>query len=221
MKKKISVTGILQLVRFGIVGVSNTAIDVGILNLLLWFYPSSNTWRTLGYNSLAVLLGATNSFFWNKYWTFQQRNKITGQEVFRFVVLAVSTTLLNDVLILLLSKAFPMVMQSSLLGANALKLASIVGTMSISFFGMRIWVFFQKRNVGDAISVMDIDTLKLPALKLAYDVTVMVNGVIKPIYEVDTAVLPAISVDKHRVLQEQKRSAKDLSWAESSIYPPK
>jgi putative flippase GtrA len=203
MKKKISVTGILQLTRFAIVGALNTTIDVGILDLLLWLYPSTNTWRTLGYNSLAILLGATNSFFWNKYWTFQQRNKITGQEVFRFVVLAVSTMLLNDGLILLLSKTFPTIMQSSLLGANVLKLAAIVGTMSISFFGMRIWVFFHKKHADDVISVMDMETLKLPALKLAYDVTIMVNGVIKPIYEIDTAVLPAISVDKHRVLQEQ------------------
>lgn len=205
MKKKIPVTGVLQLIRFAIVGASNTAIDVGILNLLLWLYPSTDTWRTLEYNSLAILLGATNSFFWNKYWTFQQRNKITAQEIFRFVVLAVSTMLLNDVLIFLLSKAFPTVMQSSLLGANALKLAAIVGTMSISFFGMRIWVFFQKKRVDVSIPIHDRDTLKLPALKLAYDVTIMVNGVIKPIYEVDTAVLPAILVDKHGVLQEQKR----------------
>ena len=92
MKKKIKLADILQLGRFAVVGISNSIIDFGILNLLLWLYPTTNTWQTLGYNSLAVLLASTNSFFWNKYWTFQQRNKIEAQEVYRFVMLAISTT---------------------------------------------------------------------------------------------------------------------------------
>ncbi len=147
MKKKVKLADLLQLGRFAVVGVSNSVIDFGILNLLLWLYPTTNTWQTLSYNSLAVLLASTNSFFWNKYWTFQQKNKVSTQEVYRFIVLAISTTLMNDGLMLLLGKLFPAIMRSSLLGANALKLGAILGTMSISFFGMRLWVFFQKRRV--------------------------------------------------------------------------
>lgn len=201
MKKKITWADILQLSRFAVVGVSNTIIDVGILNLLLWLYPSTDTWRVLGYNSIAILLGSTNSFFFNKYWTFQQRNRITAQEVFRFVVLATSTTVMNDGLMFLLSKIFPTIMQSSLLGANALKLGAIIGTMSISFFGMRLWVFLQKKRAGGAPHLADMETLKLPALKMAYDVTVLINGVIRPVYEVETVKLPAITLAKPEARQ--------------------
>src|SRR6266566_3665883 len=79
---------IWQFLRFCIVGTSNAVIDFLILNLLLWVYPTGDTWRVLSYNSLAVLLAATNSFFWNKYWTFQHRNPITRHEVFRFAIVA-------------------------------------------------------------------------------------------------------------------------------------
>jgi len=91
-----------------------------------------------------VPLASTNSFFFNKYWTFQQRQAITLQEVVRFVVIACATTVMNDILMILLSITFPNVMRSTLLGANALKLGAIIGTMSVSFFGMRLWVFFQR-----------------------------------------------------------------------------
>src|SRR2546421_12712757 len=133
---RIQKVDIWQFLRFCIVGTSNAVIDFGVLNLLLRLYATSDTWKTLEYNSIAVLLASTNSFFWNKYWTFQQRNPITFQEVYRFIVVASGTTLMNDTLIWLLGRTFPGVMGSSLLGSNVLKLGAIIGTMSISFFGM-------------------------------------------------------------------------------------
>ena len=109
--------------------------------------------RVVAYNSLAVLLAATNSFFWNKYWTFQQRHRVTRQEVLRFVVLTSATVVMNDLLMSLLSMIFPHLMRSGVIGANVLKLAAIVGTLSVSFFGMRLWVFF---HPGDVKSVEEI-----------------------------------------------------------------
>ncbi len=169
MLNKIEKADIWQFLRFCVVGTLNAVIDFGVLNLLLWLYPTTVLWKTLGYNSVAVLLASTNSFFWNKYWTFQQRNHITSQEVYRFAVLASGTTLMNDALMWLLGRAFPSFMTSSLLGANALKLAAIVGTMSISFFGMRLWVFFQKKFTGEAESLLDYGAEKLLVLEAVYD----------------------------------------------------
>ncbi len=76
---------------------------------------------------------------------------------------------MNDALMWLLGRAFPSFMTSSLLGANALKLAAIVGTMSISFFGMRLWVFFQKKFTGEAESLLNYGAEKLLVLEAAYD----------------------------------------------------
>jgi len=167
MLKKINKTDIWQFLRFCVVGTSNAVIDFGVLNLLLWMYPTTDLWKTLGYNSIAVALASTNSFFWNKYWTFQQRNPINRQEAYRFIVLASGTTFMNDAIMWLLGKIFPTFMSSSLIGANALKLAAIIGTMSVSFFGMRLWVFFHQRFAGDAGSLLEYGTDKLLAIEEA------------------------------------------------------
>ena len=174
-RRKLTPSDIWQFLRFCAVGTSNAIIDFGILNLLLWLYPTTNTWKTLGYNSLAVLLASTNSFFWNKYWTFRQRNPITFREVYRFIVVAGGTTIMNDSLMWLLGRTFPGIIGSTLLGANVLKLSAIIGTMSISFFGMRLWVFFQHRFAEEERFLADYETERLPALKLFYDLDTSVT----------------------------------------------
>lgn len=187
-----------QFLRFCIVGTSNAVIDFGVLNLLLWLYPTTNAWEILGYNSLAVLLASTNSFFWNKYWTFQKRNPITFQEVSRFIVVASATTFMNDTLMWLLGRAFPGIIGSSLLGANVLKLGAIIGTMSISFFGMRLWVFFQRRYASSGADsararwLADQETQRLPTITSVYDVDTLIMQAINPVYYLDTVIMPAV-----------------------------
>jgi putative flippase GtrA len=183
MSRRIKKTDLLQFLRFGLVGASNSAIDFGVLNALLFLFPTTSTLATLGYNSIAVLVAAVNSFLWNKYWTFQKPGPITLQEVFRFSIIAGSTALTNDALMFSLGLALPGIMASGLIGANALKLGAIIGTMSISFFGMRLWVFFfQKRLVGGEMwEFADLETMLLPAtLSLFYDADTIVVGAIRP-----------------------------------------
>ncbi len=162
-RRKLTLADIWQFARFCVVGSLNAIIDFVVLDLLLWLYPSNDTGKILLFNSIAVLLAATNSFFWNKYWTFRNGKPITLSEIGRFVVIAGTTAALNDALILLLSKIFPGVMASSLLGANLLKLGAIIGTTSVSFFGMRLWVFWQKRqHVAATLLPVDDALLKTP-----------------------------------------------------------
>jgi len=55
-----------QFVRFAIVGTGNTIIDIGLLNWLIYL-----GWPVLLANTVAFIFAATNSFFFNKYWTFK------------------------------------------------------------------------------------------------------------------------------------------------------
>jgi putative flippase GtrA len=66
-----------QLLRFCVVGGLNTFIDILAFNLLVWGLPTRNAALLIVYNSLAYLIGAVNSFCWNKLWTFKQRSKAT------------------------------------------------------------------------------------------------------------------------------------------------
>ena len=130
-----------QLVRFALIGILNTGIDILLLNLLLWRFPTHSANLLLGYNSLAYTLGAVNSFYFNKYWTFGQRKKTTRSEVFRFILLSLLGILCNDGIIWGAARVLHPLIASSFLWANASKAVAIVGTSTISYVGMRLWVF--------------------------------------------------------------------------------
>jgi putative flippase GtrA len=124
-----------------VVGTSNAIIDFGVLNVALAAFPTRSTVLLLAYNTAAVVLAATNSFVWNRRFTFRVRGPLRVGEVARFSVVALGTACLNDLVLLVLSGLFPALMASGTLGANVLKLGAILGAMTLSFFGMRCWVF--------------------------------------------------------------------------------
>jgi len=134
-----------QFARFCVVGTSNAVIDFGVLNAALAAFPTKATVPLLAYNTAAVVLAATNSFVWNRRFTFRVRGPLQAGEVARFAVVAAGTAGLNDLVLLVLSAVFPALMGSGTLGANVLKLGAILGAMALSFFGMRFWVFLGKR----------------------------------------------------------------------------
>lgn len=144
----------LQFVRFCLVGTSNALIDFGVLNAALAVFPTRATVPLVAYNSAAVVLAATNSFVWNRRFTFRVRGPLQTGEVVRFAVVALGTAGLNDLVWLSLSGLFPALMASGALGANVLKLGAILGAMALSFFGMRFWVFIGRRlSSGQAAEV--------------------------------------------------------------------
>ena len=140
---------LLQFARFCVVGTSNTVIDFGVLNAVLAAFPTRATVPLLAYNTAAVVLAATNSFVWNRRFTFRVRGPLRAGEVARFAVVALGTAGLNDLVLLTLSGLFPALMGSFALGANVLKLGAILGALALSFFGMRLWVFLGMRLSPD------------------------------------------------------------------------
>ena len=142
---KTSSGALWQFARFCVVGTSNAIIDFGVLNVALAAFPTKATVPLLAYNTAAVVLAATNSFVWNRRFTFRVRGPLRAGEVARFAVVAAGTAGLNDLVLLVLSAVFPALMGSGTLGANVLKLGAILGAMALSFFGMRFWVFIGKR----------------------------------------------------------------------------
>lgn len=70
-----------QAIRYGIVGVSNTAIGLGTIYGLMFFL---NTSPFLA-NVLGYAVALTNSFLLNRAWTFRARSEQVGSTVFRFL----------------------------------------------------------------------------------------------------------------------------------------
>ena len=64
-----------QVIRFGLVGVVNTAVDIGLLNLLSWIFQSYQGGGIFGLNTLSYAVATINSYLLNKYWTLGDREK--------------------------------------------------------------------------------------------------------------------------------------------------
>ena len=61
-------------------------LDVLILSVLLWRFPTNSVQTLVVYNSLAYTGGVASSLFLNKYWTFGCKQRMTSKEVGRFVI---------------------------------------------------------------------------------------------------------------------------------------
>jgi putative flippase GtrA len=130
-----------QFFRYCLVGGMNTLIDVFILNVLLWGFPTTNVLVLIGDNSIAYMSGAISSFFFNKYWTFGHTQRMTWREVLRFVITLFFEVLYSNVLIWLAGKALqPFIINVTLWG-NVSKLVAVVGGTIISYCFMRYWTF--------------------------------------------------------------------------------
>ena len=140
------ITAPWQIVRFGIVGVLNTIVDIIALNILLWRFPTHDANLLLFYNSIAYMLGALNSFGFNKYWTFKHNQAVTGSEIFRFAIVNIIGILCNDGIIWSVASILHTVIANHVLWANASKGCAIIGTTSVSYLGMRLWVFSRSQN---------------------------------------------------------------------------
>ena len=92
--------GTRELVKFCFVGATSTAIDKGILWLLLSMAPRMPWWISAGISSC---LAITNGFVWNRHWTFRAGGHGRMQEQYsRFV----ATNLIGLVLNIALTKLF-------------------------------------------------------------------------------------------------------------------
>ena len=130
-----------QSLRYCLVGGANTIIDLLMLNVLLWCFPTNNVQVLALYNSFAYTSGALSSFFLNKYWTFQRKQRTTSREVVRFAISLLLEVIYSSVLVWLAGKALQPFITNVTLWGNASKLIAVVVGTFISYSFMRFWTF--------------------------------------------------------------------------------
>lgn len=132
--KKISVVG--QLGRFVLVGVLNTVIDFGILNLLIFTTGIFAGFWYWVFKIISSVSATTNSFFWNKFWTFGRRDTAkTAEEASRFLLVTILGILLNSCV------AYSVVNFIHPMGGLDAKQWANIGAMTATIVGF-LWNFF-------------------------------------------------------------------------------
>lgn len=132
--------------KFTIVGGLNAAVDIGVLNALIWLEPTREPNVLALYNVVALVLANLNSYVFNSLWTFRGRSSNDLYQKVTFAAQALVNIGVSSLLFYLLVR--PIVVYTELpgyLATNASKVISVAVASTISFFLMRHLVFSPKQ----------------------------------------------------------------------------
>jgi putative flippase GtrA len=117
-----------EFVKFALVGILNTGVDVAIFFLLTWLGIPYVASQVVSYSC-----GAANSYLLNKVWTFRSCG-LSYAEIVRFVVVNLTSLGISVVFITLLHDRVG-------LGLAAAKGGATVCALAANFLGNKLWVF--------------------------------------------------------------------------------
>ena len=85
-----------QFGKFAAIGFTNSAVDFGVLNLLISYSGVAAGLPFSAFKGVSFLVAAVHSYFWNKYWAFSAGSTgVTGQEFLKFFSVTVVALLIN------------------------------------------------------------------------------------------------------------------------------
>lgn len=126
-----------QFVKFGLVGVSNTAISLGIYYLLL-----ALGCHYLLSNAAGFVLSVLNSYFWNSRFIFKEKQEASGWRALGKVFLSYGVSFCLSTALMLL---FVQVLHISAYLAPILRL---LFTVPLNFVMNKLWAFKDRGGIG-------------------------------------------------------------------------
>ena len=82
--------------KYVAVGFTNSAIDFGILNALIFLTGHATGVRYTIFKTISFIIAVTHSYFWNKFWVFGAGRSGRGKsEFFKFIATMVATSVVN------------------------------------------------------------------------------------------------------------------------------
>jgi len=122
-----------QFIKFGLVGILSFIVDAGIYlvltRYLAFFYIMAK--------AISFVLAATNSYIFNRAWTFRSSNLAVGREFSKFLLISVIGLGLNTLFMFLAVEQF------KLKDLYGLVIATIL-VMFWNFTANKFWTFRQK-----------------------------------------------------------------------------
>lgn len=124
---------IVQFLKFGMVGVSNTAVSMGIYYLFLWI---DSDLYMLG-SIVGTILSIANAFFWNDRFVFNSKNKQSTNVLVRLGKTYISyggTSILTNVLLFLEVSVFAV-------NKTVAPIINLIITIPLNFLINKFWTF--------------------------------------------------------------------------------
>jgi putative flippase GtrA len=89
-----------QLAKFGLIGVTNFVVDLGIFSLFIWATSIVEGSSIILFNIISVSVAIINSYIWNKFWSFEEKSldeTIVRKQFFQFIAVSVAGLILNTI----------------------------------------------------------------------------------------------------------------------------
>lgn len=149
LSKRIGIFAFLfQFYKFALVGVLNTILDLTVLNGLIVVSGIAAGWEFSAFKGLSFAVAVTNSYFWNKFWTFANRGspgekRVVGvREFSKFFIVSIVGLFVNvSVASFFVNVLGPVGEIPPQLWANIAALAAIVFSTLWNFIGYKLFVF--------------------------------------------------------------------------------
>lgn len=137
---------LLEVAKFGLVGVLNTMVDLGVLNVFIFMSGiAGGVWFSL-FKAISFLVSVTNSYVWNKFWTFKNGKEPRPIEFAAFVMIAVVGFVINvGVASLIVNGIGPPIGISQKIWANVGAVLATLIAMTWNFIGYKFIVFKSKK----------------------------------------------------------------------------
>ncbi len=156
-KKKFTKSGLFQYAQYSVIGLVCAAIDLGVLNLLLYFFPSNNTVTLTLYNTLAYSLAVLNSYIMNSKLTFRKNSSHGQKQITFFIIQALISLAISDLIFAGGTKLLDMLsLMPHWLVHNTAKLVSMFLSSLASFFFNKHFVF-RKKTTQDQDDTADLN----------------------------------------------------------------
>lgn len=152
---------LIQFIKFGLVGVSNTAISYGIEMLcfyilfknadfvltlkllsLLSIKASVKSVRIVYTSILAFIISVTNSYYWNNRFVFKSRNKKIEVHLKAYL----KTVICYGVTGLVLSPIIKVLLSNAGIPYYIASLGSLLITIPLNFILNKFWAFSNKKE---------------------------------------------------------------------------
>lgn len=141
MEKKKKRKGLFQYAQFSAIGVSNAAVDIGTLNLLLYFFPTDERVMLTTYNTVSYCLAVANSYIWNVLITFKDSAKGSNKQRMAFVLQGLVSLGVNNLVFIGGNTLFEALGVPGWLRYNLAKGVAMFLSFTASFFMIKYFVF--------------------------------------------------------------------------------
>jgi putative flippase GtrA len=133
---------VAQFGRFVVIGLMNTAINFAVLNLLSFAFGITKGEKIIWIAVIAFTIATTNSFYWNKRWTFHDTTVDHGQEFTLFLIVSIVGAAINSAVVYTItSHVHPMFGFSDRLWLNIANAFATGISLIWNFIGYKFFVF--------------------------------------------------------------------------------